>query len=298
MSTIDFSHLKLFAIFVSVVESRSFAAAARKLLSSRSRISEQVAKLEVDLGVRLLQRSTRQLRLTPEGQQVYEQVRHLPEIIKGVEATLTSAEPSGRVSITMTHDTAHKYLLASLPDFQEKYPKLQLDLILRDDKVDLINAQIDLAIRIGIPKDESLIARQLHEERLGIFASIRFLEKFGRPKKVSDLEQYPWILLDQIHHRDIQLLQHRGQTLTIKPKRFYRCNSPLMVQNAVSRGLGLGVLLPTMIRKEIEDGFLQPILPTVRSEPMIFSLVYPSRKQVPLRVRTVIDYLLSEDIFI
>lgn len=95
---------------------------------------------------------------------------------------LAPAEPSGPVAITMNHNIAHKYVLPVLADFQAQYPQVQLDLILDDSRVDLVSEQIDLAIRIGIPKDDSLIARIMHEERFILCASPSYLGISGTPK--------------------------------------------------------------------------------------------------------------------
>lgn len=297
MSTIDFSHLRLLAIFASVVECGSFAAAARKLNSSRSRISEQVAQLEQDLGVRLLQRSTRQLTITSEGQQVYEQARQLPDILNGIEAITTPQLPSGRVAITMNHDIAHKYVLPVLPEFQRLYPQVQLDLMLDDSRRDLIAEQIDLAIRIGLPKDDSLIARVMHEEKFILCASPEYLTNAGIPKSLNELQQHQWIMMKQPRQTDIQYLRQNNKPVAIKPQQYFSCNSPLMMQQMAVRGLGVCAILPSTVKQEMDSGQLIQVMPSITSEPLLFALVYPSRRQVPQRTRAVIDYLLQANIF-
>jgi len=297
MSTIDFGHLRLLAIFSTVIEAGSFAAAARKLGSSRSRISEQISALEADLGVRLLQRSTRQLQITTEGQKVYEQARLLPDILHGVEAITTPSVPSGRVAITMNHDIGHKYLLPVLSEFQQQYPQVELDLILDDAPLDLIAEQIDLAIRIGVPKDESLIARVMHEEKFELFASPELLQQWDTPDTIEQLERMPWVTLLTGGGSNIQQLRYRDSALLIKPAETYRCNSPLMVQQMVVQGLGVGALLPSTVSESIEQGDLVRLMQDVSSETMVFSLVYPSRRQLPSRTRVLVDYLLQKQIF-
>ncbi len=297
MSTINFSHLRLFAVFSTVVESNSFAAAARRLHSSRSRISEQVSQLEEVLGVRLLQRSTRQLIVTHEGHLVYEKACKLPQILSEIEAIVTPVEPSGRVAVTMNHDIAHKYVLPVLEGFQQQYPLVQLDLILSDDRLDLIAEQIDLGIRIGMPKDDSLIARVLHEERFNIFASPKYLAKIGEVKTVKDLEKCQWIVLSQLSHDNVQRFRQNNKAIEVRPKDHYRCNSPLMMQQMIVAGLGVGALLPSVVSEERMNKTLIKVVPSIKSEPCIFSLVYPSRRQVPKRTRVLIDYLLEVKLF-
>lgn len=297
MSTINHSHLRSLAIYATVIECGSFAAAARKLNTSRSRISEQVASLEADLGIRLLQRSTRQLTITPEGEQVYQQVAVLDDILNEVEAVAAPTIPSGRVAITMNHDIAHKHFLPVVAKFQATYPEVQLDLIVDDNRRDLIADQIDLAIRIGFPRDDSLVARVLHEESFALFASPEYIKRFGEPQSLDDLTKAHWITLTQASHTGIQHLRFKDEMVEITPKNDIRCNSPMLLQQLVVQGQGVGMLLPTTVKHERNNHQLVQCMPNLRSEPLIFSLIYPSRRQVPLRTRVLIDYLLNTHLF-
>lgn len=231
--------------------------------------------------------------MTNEGRQVYEQAQQLPNILQNIEAIVKPTSPSGRVAITLNHDIALKFLLPVLTKFEQKYPEVQLDLILDDAKVNIIEAQIDLAIRIGVPKDESLIARIMHEESMALFASPKYIEQVGQPTTLAALAQCRWLILNQTSHGDTQRFQRDNQTIEIKPQRFSRCNSPLMVQQMTIQGMGVGSLLPTTVRDEIASGKLIRLMPEITGKP----LVYPSRRQVPTRTRVLIDYLLAEKIF-
>ena len=128
MSTVDLNRLKLLAVFAEVVSCGSFAAAARKLRSSRSRVSEQVAQLENSLGVRLLNRTTRQLSMTMEGREVFARASDLPVILADVEVASSQEVARGRVALTVNHDIAIARLLPVLESFQQRYPRVQLDL--------------------------------------------------------------------------------------------------------------------------------------------------------------------------
>lgn len=297
MSTINFSQLKPLAIFSLVVESGSFAAAARKLNTSRSRVSEQVSGLEEALGVRLIQRSTRQLAITPEGDRIYQLARTLPDVLNDVEAIGQPAIPSGRVALTVTHDVAIKHLAPVLKAFCLRYPQIQLDLVLSDERLDLIGEQIDIGIRIGFPKDDSLVARVLHEEAFSLYASPGYLEERGTPTCVADLEQHRWITLYQSGSDGTQHLIHRSNSLTVRPTDFFRTSSPLMMQQMMCDGLGMGCLLPVTVQQEVAEGRLVRVMPEISSERLIFTLIYPSRRQVPQRVRCLIDYLLEAGLF-
>ncbi|TMP30786.1 LysR family transcriptional regulator [Pseudoalteromonas rubra] len=297
MITINHNSLKLLAIFATVIDSGSFAAAARRLHSSRSRISEQVSQLESQLNVRLLQRSTRQLKLTQEGEKVLQHARQLTGILQHIEAQLTDPEPSGRVTLTMNHDIAHKFILPKLDKLAQRYPQISLDLIVDDDPLDLIEQQIDLAIRIGFVRDESLVARLLHQERFVLFASPTLLAQHGIPNTLSELEAMPWLELKQTAEQGTQLLYRNDEPVIIHPQRYHSCNSPYLLQQMVASGLGVATLLPSTVQQEVEQGTLIRIFEQLQSEPLVFSLVYPSRRQVPQRTRAVIDFLLSESLF-
>lgn len=299
MSTIKHSYdqLKLLAIYAVVVEQQSFAGAARILKSSRSRVSEQVAKLEQILGVRLLQRTTRQLNLTIEGAQVYQHALKLNDVISDVEATVTTNEPSGRVAITLNHDIAHKFVLAKLPLLQQKYPKIKLDLLLEDQAQDLVMEHIDLALRVGEAKDSSMIGRVLHKDRFGLFASPKFLSEYPEPETLADLENLNWIILPHLAKQSRVQLLLNNKPIELQLKQYQTCNSPFMVQEMVIAGLGVSLLLPSTVRKEIGEGRLVQLLPEFRSEQLLFSLMYPSRKQLPYRTQAVINFFIEAELF-
>lgn len=299
MSTINFSHLRLLSVFSVVVDLGSFAAAARQLNTSRSRVSEQVSLLEKDMGVRLLQRSTRQLGLTKEGAQIYERARELPEILRDIESISNPSLPSGTVSITMSHDIAHRIFLPKISEFEKLYPQIKLNLVLRDEVIDLIDKQIDLAIRIGISRDDSLISRVVHQENAGLFASPSYLEKAGIPKSIEDLNSLKWILLSQIFNNGTMTLPvaNNSKDIHIRVENYILCNSPMMALSMITQGLGASALFPSVAHREIKAGKLVQILPDVEIAPAQFSLTYPSRRHIPSRVRALINFLLEADLF-
>ncbi|MEJ6472746.1 LysR family transcriptional regulator [Pseudoalteromonas piscicida] len=297
MSTINLNALKLLAIFATVVDTGSFSQAARKLATSRSRVSEQISHLEEMLGVRLLQRSTRQLTLTREGRDILAQAHSLHAILDDIEVVLDNKDPHGMVSITMTHDIAHKFLLPKLAELTARYPKIQLNIIVDDDKRDIINDQIDLALRVGFPKDSSLVARQLHQERFKLYASPRLINQYGLPAGEAQLNQLPWLLLEQAKVTGMTQLYRDGIAVNLAPNQVHWCNSPMLLQQMAVAGLGVAQLLPSTVKQEVGRGELQMICPTLSSEQLVFSLVYPSRKQIPPRTRAVIDFLLEAELF-
>nr|WP_321463145.1 LysR family transcriptional regulator [uncultured Cohaesibacter sp.] len=297
MSTIGYQHLRPLAIFVCVVDEGSFAGAARHLKSSRSRVSEQITQLEDDLGIRLLQRSTRKLSLTGEGKAVYEKVRQLPRLLEETLEIATQELPAGRVSITATNDVGVSQLLPALKSFRALYPEVELDIILSDARLDLVAEGIDMGVRIGLPRDDSLIGRVLYEDRFRLYATPAYLEKHGTPNGIGDLAAHSWICLANVSPAGVHRLYHGERLLTLQSQSYELCNSPQMVIAMCLADMGIAQLFPSTVRKEVAAGRLVPLLPELCGEMMIFSLVYPSRKHLPLRTRALIDHLLAFKLF-
>jgi DNA-binding transcriptional LysR family regulator len=293
----DLHRLKLLAVFAFVVEAGSFAAAARHLHSSRARISENISQLESELGVRLLHRSTRQLTLTEEGRAVYDSARDLSGILEHVDYITSQSTPRGRVSLTTTYDIALNVLMPVLEGFQKKYPDVMLDLRLNDEKVDMIAAGIDVAIRVGIPRENGLIARPLGQSRFALYASAAYLDRYGMPQNVADLCQHRWVVLSlpTVHNGQPVFWQNEGKP--ILPTHYSVSSSPLVMQQMILAGFGIGGIFPMLMQKEIQQGLLRPVMPQLLGHASDFSLVYPSRKHMPLRTRCLIDYLLQAQFF-
>lgn len=293
MSTIDISKLKHLAVFSTVIDSGSFAQAAKKLNTSRSRVSEQVAQLEEELDIRLIQRSTRQLSLTEEGRKVYELANNLPTLVECVNDIANTTTPAGRVTLSISNDVAQSFILPLLDKFQQKYPKIQLNFAIGDNTSDLINEDIDLAIRTSYREDSSMVARTLSKEKTGIYASSSYILRYGQPETIFDLEKHHWLSLSQASNDGSQSFLLDDTRVIVKPSGYYSCNSPYMIQKMLLAGLGIGAILPSSMKKEIEAGRIVKIMPELLGQELTISLIYPSRHQVPKRTRCVIDYLLE-----
>jgi len=297
MSTIGIQHLKALAIFSAVVDAGSFAGAARQLATSRSRVSEQITQLEEDLGVRLLQRSTRKLSLTEEGRQIHDKARALSRVLEETREIATQESPKGRVSITSTHDVGVSQLLPALTAFRRSYPEVELDVILSDERLDLVAEGIDVGLRVGLPRDDSLIGRVLYEDRFALFASADYVAEHGTPTDFTSLAGHHWISLAKITPGGIFRLYRGDDLVTIEAQHYESCNSPLMMIKMCEAGMGIAQLFPSTVRSEIASGRLVRLMPDLTGPQMLFSLVYPSRKQLPLRIRALIDHLLGFRLF-
>lgn len=301
MRTKDLSLLKKLAVFSVVIEEGSFSAAAKKMGTSRSRVSEQISELEEALSIRLMHRTPRSLNLTVEGEAVYLQAQKLPSLLENIHKVSDNNTLKGRISITATNDVAVKCIAKHLADFNERHPEIEIDFVVSDQKLDFVEMGIDFGIRVGLPSDDSMIGRVLLEQRPLIMASPAYLEKsklLNRDHMTPlDLAGESWVLLKQMSPTNELYLFDRDKKFAIKPKQYHVSDSPIFAHSLVVNGLGLGLFLPATLRDELKSGLLVPVFTNLTGESLIITLLYPSRKHVPLRVRTLIDYLRTQDIF-
>lgn len=293
MGTIDLGHLRRLAIFAAVVDQGSFASAAKQMGMSRSSVSEQVALLESALEFRLLQRTTRQLSLTTEGAAVYDRARVLSRVVTDVSALTEQDVPGGRVRLTTTTDFAAHWLVPRLALFHKLFPNIYVDLILSDNPLDLIAENIDLAIRIGRPRDAMLIARPIRREAPQVIASQTYVETFGEPTSIEELARHTWILIAQINPGNRVALNGEGGTVEFVPDNYHLSDSPLVARVMIESSMGIGFHLPGMVESQLQRGSLRILLPEWREEQLTYSIVYPSRHNIPLRTRRLIDFLVD-----
>jgi DNA-binding transcriptional LysR family regulator len=241
MATMDLNHV---AVFVRVVELESFTAAANQLGLPKSSVSRTVTRLEEDLGVRLLQRTTRKLHLTEAGHAYYE---HARVALGGLEeaasaATNMSAVPRGTVRVTAPSDLGVLNLADLIARFVRRYPLVHIDLSLSSRFVDLVAEGFDLALRAGKLRDSTLVARKIGSDSLGLFASASYLRKRGRPKSFADLANHECVLFHGKNAKaEWRLTGPSGEErVTV--------HGPLSVdemsfaQQAVAGGIGIGLL--------------------------------------------------------
>lgn len=273
------------ATFVRVVESGSFTAAANALRLPPSSVSRSVARLEGDLGVVLLERTTRKLALTDAGRAYFERAR---EAVAGLdeagELALDAArEPQGLVRIAAPPEMSG-HLAGLLAGLIERYPRLTLDVTFTARGAELVGTQVDVAIVVGTLDDSSLIVKRLGATSDHLFAAPAYVARRGKPRTVADLARHAAVLF-------------RGQRVWTlhgpKGKERVEVSGPLsgdhmsFVLEAITLGHGIGLLPPFLAHANAD---LVPILPTYAAAGGVHSLVHPSR-HLPHRVRLVRDYL-------
>jgi len=282
----DTGKLLWMACFVRAVETGSFSATGRELGIGQPNVSRHIASLEAHLGMRLLQRTTRKLTLTVEGERYYAEARHALDAIEQAEAVARGDdEPRGllRVSCSMLVGQLHvQPLVAAL---LERYPRLEIELQLSDDYVDVIGGRFDVAVRVGPLTDSLLVARKVGVSERAVFASPRYLEAHGEPATPGDLSAHECILHTRLASPDVWAFRE-GE---VHVRGRWRLNHHESIVDAVREGRGIGLAPAWIIEDDVRAGRVKVLL---REHPLPHSdvhLLYPTRRHLSARARVMID---------
>jgi DNA-binding transcriptional LysR family regulator len=278
------------SIFVKVIQKGSFTAAAQALAMPKSTVSTKITALEKRLGVTLLNRSTRRLRLTTAGEAFFlRSAKGLDEIAAAEQAMRSeNLEPQGKFRITAPVDLGNFILPELTIPFLKKYPKVQLDIILTDRYVDFLNEEIDLAIRGGKLKDSSLIAKKLGEGAFRIFASPKFLRETGRPKNITAILPNQCVLVKSVTPDGWNL--HNGKkTFQISSAGSISVNDISLARRFAIQGAGYALLPTFLCHDDVKAGKLEPVLPEWRTNINPIHFVYPAQKYVTPTTKAFIE---------
>lgn len=281
--------------FLRVVEAGSFTAAAKTLELPTSSVSRSVAKLEKDLGIVLLERTTRSVSLTDAGRTYYERAR---DAVTGLdEATLmageAASEPSGFVRLAAPPEMTGK-LAAALGAFVRMYPKIQIDVVTTARGAELVGAGVDLAIVLGRLEDSALMVRKLGTTVYRLYASSAYLERRGHPRTIADLSHHDAVLHRGNQGRATWELTGPSGTESVEVHGALSGDSFPFVMQGIAAGHGIG-LLPEQCLMAQDSGPEQIVLvlPELSTQGSIQSLVYASQ-HLPKRVKLLRDYLAEE----
>ena len=280
-------------IFVAVVESGSFSRAAVQLGQANSAISRSVKKLEMKLGVSLLNRTTRQLSLTEEGERYFRRVQSILQEMAAAETEIieTRSTPRGLLRIDAATPVVLHFLLPLVKPFRERYPEVSLSLVSSETFINLIERKVDVAIRAGTLTDSSLRARPLFTSYRKMIASPSYLARYGNPTNVDDLNQHICLgFTEPVSLNTWPIAGSDGQLHEIISG--LSSNSGETLKQLCLSGNGIACLSDYMINKELERGDLIEILADKRLPvEMPFSAVYYSDRAVSTRIRAFIDFL-------
>jgi DNA-binding transcriptional LysR family regulator len=279
--------------FVAVVDAGSFVRGADALQMSKSAVSRLVAELEQRLGVRLLQRTTRRLSLTAEGETFHQRCRDLLSGVGDAEAEVTrhAGELIGELRVSAPVTFGLMQLAPLWPVFMARHPRLTLDLTLSDRFVDLVDEGYDVAVRIAQLPSSSLVSRRLAATRLILCATPSYLRTHGAPRAPADLAGHAVFAYSLLSTGDQWHFQGPEGAVAVKINPRMRSNSGDSCRTAALQHQGI-VLQPSfLIGADLDSGALVEVMPQYQSSELGIYAVYPSRQQLAPKVRLLVDFL-------
>jgi len=284
--------LNAMILFAKVVEAQSYSQAARDAGIPKSTISRKISQMEEALGVRLLQRNTRQLRLTQVGREVYDNCQNILREVNSVHATIESAreEVSGSLKVVLPIAFNQEVMASLCSGFLKLHPKVDLEVQFADGEVDLIGQNCDIAVRFGPLTSSDLVARLLFERELLLVASPGYLKLYGEPQQVTELCEHHGLMLGSSRAAPIWPLG-RGEEkrlVNFKPRAW--ANSSAAIKQMAKDGLGIALMTEAQCRNELKTGELIRLLPELAIEPIKAYGLYSSRYQLAPKISRFLDY--------
>lgn len=285
------------ALFVQVVRNGSFAEAARRLGVPPNTVSRRVQQLEEQLGMRLLQRSTRKLTLTSAGQVFHERCAGTVEGLTdaATELMTDTQEPSGLVRVAAPADFFDFLQMESVAEFLAKHPRVRLDVVLSDAKTDLIAERIDVAFRGGPMQDSGYIGRQvLCDGSDGFVASPSYIAGRGTPGTLQDLMNHDCVSFALPgSYTTWRMIGPDGVDEEVQVAPRFSGNTVQALRKATLTGLGIALLPQPVIKRDLNSGLLVPVLPEYKRTSHGLHVLYPSRRHLPLAVSAFIELVVE-----
>lgn len=281
--------------FVRVVGAGSFSAAARQMGRSKARVSQTISALEADLGVVLLQRTTRSLKLTDQGSTYFTRAAELVGEVDALEAAVKRerGELEGRLRVTAPPGLVARHLSVLTTSFRKKHPKVDLDLDLTHRMVNLVEESIDVAIRVSELADSSLIAKKIAPAPVVAVASPGYLERHGRPRTPADLREHACLVDTNFRDQQRWKFVHRGKKQTVSVTGPFRVNSPVAIRELALDGQGVALIAKFAVDEDLRRGRLVEVLRNKVAMAWSIYALHPRREYTPARVRAYIDHLVD-----
>jgi DNA-binding transcriptional LysR family regulator len=290
-------HASEMAAFVRVVDSKGFSAAAAGLGLTPSAVSKLVTRLETRLGVRLLQRTTRALHLTEEGEVFYAAAQRIVGEIETLEDQITghSGTPQGLLRVTTSLAFASHQLAPVLSEFLARHPLVQFDLLPTDRVIDMVEEGIDIAIRIGRLADTSFMARKIGEDKRLICAAPSYLARHGTPRRPEELARHNCIVSRERAYLNRWPFKIDGQVSEIEVGGRVAINEGEMQMQLALQGIGIARLTRLTLARAIRDGALVSLLDDFSAdEPVAIHAVYPHRRHLAAKVPAFVNFLIEK----
>lgn len=284
-------------LFIEVVRRGSFAAVARDRNIASSSVSRAVAALEEELGTRLFQRTTRRLELTEAGRRYFDSVEDAIEALAlaGERAAKLSETPRGILRVTASATFGQMGIVPLLPELTRRFPELSIELLLTDNRLDLVAERIDVAIRIGQLLDTTYVATRLGSTTYHVCASPKYLARRGKPVKPADLARHDCLQLYLSGYGTWRFRNRRGKTETIAIGSRVAISNVQAIKQCILADMGIALLPEWMVRRELASGELVALFGDYDVGAAEFEipvwLLYPSRRHLPMKVRAFTEFV-------
>ncbi len=279
-------------MFTRVVETGSFSAVAKELNTTQPTVSKRVAELEQWLGAKLLNRSTRSLRLTEVGADYYERCITILQDVEDAEQNvgLAQTQPKGKLRISTVVSFGRLFVMRYLPDFLEMYPDIKVEITLSDRVIDMVEEGVDLAFRMGNLADSTLTAKRICKSPLVTVATPGYLEKRGEPQHPADLKQHEYVIFSDLEKPQQIEFKENGELIYVNADSKVHTNSSEAMRAALLAGLGINRAPLWLVGDKIQSGELVSILKDFSPGNLDIYAVYPSGRNLPSKARAFIDF--------
>ncbi|MCA1654078.1 MAG: LysR family transcriptional regulator [Sphingomicrobium sp.] len=282
-------------VFTKIVETESLTKAGRLLGMPKSTVSRRVTRLEEHLGAQLLHRSSRAVTITQDGALFFEFCLRSIGVLRDGERALQSqaCQPQGVVRIALPYLLGQELVCPLLASYLELYPDVRLVTVLSDDAVGLLRSGFDVALAVGPLADSGLVAIKLGESRCGAFAAPGFTERNGAPQSPVELPRFDLLAAGAIERRQKWTLRRDSEEVAVEFTPKLVCNDLLFLRDAALAGLGVANLPALLCKEDLAAERLIEILPGWSTPDMSFFALFADPKAVPVRVRSLIDFLVE-----
>ena len=281
--------LNAIRLFCRVIETQSFTQAAQQEQISLAMASKLVAQLEEHLNVRLLQRTTRKITPTEAGLFFYQRSLPILNELEDAEACVTNITSSlqGKLTMSVPMDFGSRFIAPHLEKFLQTYPQIQLNLEFSDRRVDVVAEGYDLVLRIGKLEDSSIVAKRIAQACHVVVASPDYLTKYGEPITALELQSHQCLVYE---NQQLWQFNENGHQIKFKPQSRVQSNNGYALVQMAKAGLGIINIPKFLVRDELENGSLIPVLPNLVQERLDISLLYPHRRYLSPKVKVAISF--------
>lgn len=282
--------------FIAVVETGSFSGAAKKLSITKSAVSKRISQFEDDLGIRLLNRTTRKLSLTEAGVKYYEYVRAASQLAKEGEDAISRMQDQaqGLLRITVPMVFGRLHVAPLMPKFLQENPQIEVHMSMDDRMVDLVGEGFDMGIRIGQLSDSSLIARPLSPCSSVLCASPQYLRQHGEPQTLEDLQQHNCLFYSYFRGGAAWSFTGPNGPERFIPRGNYQVNNSEVLYEALLAGMGVCQMPKFIVGPALADGRLVPLLPDYHLPLHNVFAVYPQRRFMPEKMRLLLEFFAQQ----